>query len=124
MTEAYQGIERRSRKRVRMNCTVIYRLNEPVSTRFMVHGEDIKAKMLDISQGGMALVTNYDIPVQTQLSLRFTLLKVNKEIVNFSGPVEVTGEVRSNTPLEKDEHRLGIYFTRAKRVTSPISQSQ
>jgi len=116
MISAYQGIERRSHKRVRVNCTVIYRLNEPSSTRFMVHGEDIQAKMLDISQAGMALVTDYDIPVQTQLSLRFTLLKVDKEIVSFSGPVEVTGEVKSNVPLQKDEHRLGIYFTKVKKV--------
>ena len=107
-----------------MNCTVICRLNEPTSTRFMVRGEDIKAQMLDISSAGMALVTNYDIPVQTELSLRFTLLKVDKEIVNLSGPVEVMGEVKSNVPMEKDEHRLGIYFTRVKKVTFPISQSQ
>ncbi|KPK98772.1 MAG: hypothetical protein AMJ95_02690 [Omnitrophica WOR_2 bacterium SM23_72] len=116
MISAYQGIERRSHKRVRVNCTVIYRLHEPSSTRFMVHGEDIKARMLDISQAGMAMVTNYDIPVQTQLSLRFTLLKVDKEIVSFSGPVEVAGEVKSNVPLQKDEHRLGIYFTKVKKV--------
>ncbi len=116
MTEAYQGIERRSHKRVKMNCTVICRLNEPASARFMVHGEDIKAKMVDISHAGMAMVTDYDIPVQTELSLRFTLLKVDEKIVNFSGPVEVTGQVKSNVPLQKDEHRLGIYFTRVKRI--------
>jgi len=116
MAEAYQGTERRSHKRIRMNCTVIYRPNEPVTTHFMVKGRDIEAKMLDISQGGMAMVTNYDIPVQTELSMRFALLKVDKEIVNFSGPVEVTGQVKSNISLEKDEHRLGIYFSRIKRV--------
>ncbi|MFH0826770.1 MAG: PilZ domain-containing protein [Candidatus Omnitrophota bacterium] len=119
MSSTYQGIERRSHKRVRMNCTVIYRLNEPASARFMVHGEDIKAKMLDISQAGMALVTDYNIPTQTQLSLRFTLLKVDKEIVNFSGPVEVTGEVKSNIPAENKEHRLGIYFTKVKKLEVP-----
>jgi hypothetical protein len=72
--------------------------------------------MLDVSQGGMAMVTNYDIPVATVLSMRFTLLKVDKEIINFSGPLQVTGEVRSNIPAEKDEHRLGICFTKVKRV--------
>lgn len=119
--ETYPGIERRSHKRIRMNCTVIYRLNEPTSTHFMVKGRDIEAKMIDISQGGMAMVTNYDIPVQTELSMRFTLLKVNKEVVNFSGPVEVKGEVKSNVSVEKNEHRLGIYFSKAKRIaTLPI----
>ena len=116
MADAFRGMDKRSHKRVRMNCTVIYRMDEPASTHFMVRGRDIEAKMLDISQGGMAMVTNYDIPVQTELSMRFTLLKVNKEVVNFSGPVEVTGQVKSNVSLEKDEHRLGIYFTKVKRI--------
>jgi c-di-GMP-binding flagellar brake protein YcgR len=121
MEENYQGLERRSHKRVKINCTVIYRLNEPLSTHFMVRGRDIEAKMIDISQAGMAMVTNYDIPVETKLSMRFTLLKVNKEVINFSGPVEVTGQVRSNVPLEKEGHRLGIYFTNVKRVEIPVN---
>lgn len=118
--ENAQNLERRSHKRVKMNCTVIYRLNEPASTRFMVAGRDIEAKMVDIGQGGMAMVTNYDIPEQTELSMRFTLLKVNKEVVNLSGPVEVRGQVRSNLPAENNAHRLGIYFTRVKRIELPI----
>ncbi len=116
MEQTYTGIDRRSHKRLRMNCTVIYRMNEPVSTRFIMGGKDVEAKMVDISQGGMAMVTNYDIPIATELSMRFTLLKVNKEIVNLSGPVEITGEVRSSVPLEKNEHRLGIYFTKMRRI--------
>ena len=116
MNNTYIDNERRSHKRLRMNCTVIYRVNEPVSTRFIMRGKDIEAKMLDVSQGGMAMVTNYDIPVATVLSMRFTLLNVDKEAVKFSGPLEVTGEVRSNIPAEKDEHRLGIWFTKVKRI--------
>jgi c-di-GMP-binding flagellar brake protein YcgR len=81
-----------------------------------MRGKDIEARMLDVSQGGMAMVTNYDIPVSTILSMRFTVLKVDKEIINFSGPLEVTGEVRSNVPAERDEHRLGIYFTKIKKI--------
>jgi len=112
----YLGKEKRSDKRLRMNCTVIYRVNEPVSARFIMSGEDIKAKMIDISQGGIGMVTDYDIPIATPLSMRFTLLKVNKDVVNFSGPVEVKGEVSSNVPLEKNEHRLGIHFTTIRRI--------
>ena len=114
--EAYPGMERRTHRRVRMNCTIIYRLNEPVSARFIMEGEDIEAKMLDLSKGGLAMVTDHDIPISTRLSMRFTLFKVNRDVMNFSGPVEVTGEVKSNVPLERNEHRLGIYFTKVKRI--------
>lgn len=114
MESVYGGAERRNSKRVRMNCTVIYRTNEPPVSRFTMKGRDIEAKMIDIGQGGMAMVTNLDIPVSTVLSMRFALVNVDKEIVKFSGPLQVTGEVRSNAPLEKNEHRLGIYFKKVK----------
>lgn len=109
--------ERRKNRRMRLNCTVIYRLNEPVSTKFIVSGKDIEAKMLDISQHGMAMITNYDIPVATQLSMRFTILKVEKDIVNFSGPVEIAGEVRSNV-TQDGGHRVGIFFKRMRKIDS------
>ena len=118
MEQVYLGNERRNGRRLRMNCTVIYRVNEPVSTRFMLGEKDLEAKMVDISQGGMAMVTNYDIPTSTVLSMRFTVLKVHDTVVNFSGPVEITGEVRSNVLLEKNEHRLGIYFTKMKKLNT------
>src|SRR3990167_7236832 len=116
MDSAYSDIERRNHKRLRINCTVIYRINEPPVTHFVMKGKDIDARMIDISQGGMAMVTSSDIPVSTVLSMRFSLLNVDKEAVKFSGPLEVTGEVKSSTPLEKNEHRLGIYFTKMKKI--------
>lgn len=116
MENAYSSIDRRNYKRVKMNCTVIYRINEPPVTHFVMKGKDIDAKMVDISQGGMAMVTSLDIPVSTVLSMRFALLNVDKEIVKFSGPLEVTGEVKSSAPVEKNEHRLGIYFTKMKKI--------
>ena len=116
MVEIFQGAERRQSKRLRMNCTVIYRVNEPVTARFMMAGRDIQAKMLNISQNGMAMVTDYDIPQSTVLAMRFTLLKVKPDMVNFSGPMEIIGEVRSNVSEENNSHRLGIYFTKMRRV--------
>ena len=116
MLNTYSGIERRSNKRFRMNCTVIYRTDETLDARFSIQGHDLRAKMLDISQNGMAMVTDQDIPVATVLSMRFTLLKVNKELVKFSGSMEITGEVRSNIPVTEHQHRLGIFFTKMKKV--------
>jgi hypothetical protein len=48
--------------------------------------------------------------------MRFTLLKVKPDVVNFSGPMEIIGEVRSNISEENNSHRLGIYFTKMRRV--------
>ena len=116
MENTYINADRRNYKRVRMNCTVVYRMNQPPDAHFVMKGKDIDARMIDISQGGMAMVTNQDIPVSTVLSMRFAMLNVDKEAVKFSGPLEVTGEVKSSMPLEKNEHRLGIYFTKMKKI--------
>ena len=116
MASVYTGIERRSSKRLRMNCTVVYRVNEPPSASFVMQGQDLDAKMIDISRGGMGMITSQDIPVSTLLSMRFTMLNVNNDAVTFSGPMEAKGEVKSNIPLEKEGHRLGIYFTEMKRI--------
>lgn len=116
MENTYTGKEKRANKRVRMNCTVTYRADEPVTAHFIMRSNDLQAKMLDISQGGMAMQTNYDIPVSTILSMRFTILKVNKEVVTFSGPTEITGKVTSNLPVEGDGHRLGIHFSQMRKV--------
>ncbi len=116
MVNTYSGAERRTSKRMRVNCTVIYRMNQPMDTRFALHGEDIHAKMLDINQNGMSLVTDRDIPIFTVLSMRFTLLKVDEKLVKFSGPMDITGEVRSNVSLPDNKHRLGIYFIKMKKV--------
>ncbi len=116
MVNIYSGPERRQGKRERMNCTVIYRTDQPLDARFSLHGQDIHAKMLDISSNGMAMVTDKDIPISTVLSMRFTLLRVKDELVKFSAPMEITGEVRSNIPLADRERRLGIYFTKMRKV--------
>jgi len=116
MANTYCGPERRQSKRERMNCTVIYRVDQPLDTRFSLHGLDIHAKMVDISQNGMAMVTDHDIPIFTVLSMRFTLLKVKDELIKFSAPMEITGEVRSNTLLTDSQRRLGIYFTKMRKV--------
>jgi hypothetical protein len=116
MVEAYCGPERRQSKRERMNCTVIYRTDRSLDARFSLHGQDIYAKMIDISSNGMAMITDKNIPISTVLSMRFTLLKVKDELVKFSTPMEITGEVRSNTLLTDQKRRLGIYFTKMRKV--------
>ena len=117
MQRTYEGLERRSSKRFRMNCTVIYRVDQTMDARFSLQGHDLRAKMLDISQNGMAMVTDQDIPVATVLSMRFTLLKIDKELVKFSRPTEIIGEVRSSIPVTEHQHRLGISFTKMKKVS-------
>lgn len=93
-----------------MSLTVIYRVNEPLSARMLTADKEIQATIKDLSESGMAILTDYPIAASTILLIRFTLFKVEKEDVCFYGPVEIMGEVRYSTPLDSDLHRLGINF--------------
>ncbi len=68
--------------------------------------------MVDLSEGGMAILANYSVPASTVLLMRFTLFRVNKEDVSFYRPISITGEVRYNTMIDKDLYRIGICFTK------------
>ncbi|MDD5730660.1 MAG: PilZ domain-containing protein [Candidatus Omnitrophica bacterium] len=111
MEESYSGAERRRTKRVRVSLSVIYRVNEPLTVRLLTADREIKATILDLSEQGMAIVSDYDIPKLSVVMMRFTLFKVDKEDVSFYGPVEIAGEVRYNQK-DGDEYRLGIHFTK------------
>lgn len=110
---SYSGQERRKFPRLRLRLAIVYEVDKPLSVRMYVGNKEIVATILDLSEGGVAISTNYDIPIQSELSIKFTLLRVeNDGRVNLYGPMEINGEVRYNTLIEKNLHRLGICFTR------------
>ena len=109
---SYSGSDRRRFQRLNLNITVFYRVDLPLSVRLLVGNQEVEATMLDLSAGGMGLLTKYEIPVGTLLLIKFTLTSVNRRgEVSFYGPLEVKGEVRSNIKWENDTYRLGISFS-------------
>jgi c-di-GMP-binding flagellar brake protein YcgR len=107
----YLGQERRKFPRLRVHLAVIYQVNKPLTVRMQIGDREIMATTLDLSEGGMAISADYDIPLKTNLMIKFSLFKVNDSgHASFYGPMEIIGEVRSNKLLEKDIHRLGICF--------------
>jgi len=108
----YVGRERRKSARLRVRLAVVYQINKPLTLRMQVGEKEIIASALDLSEGGMAISTSCDIPLQSDLLIKFTLFKVeDDDRVSFYGPMEIVGEVRSNTLIEGGLHRLGICFT-------------
>jgi c-di-GMP-binding flagellar brake protein YcgR len=106
--------EQRRFKRTKINLSVIFRLARPAAIRLLVGNKEIRATMLDLSEEGLSMLTNYDIPMATALLIKFTLFKVENDDVSFYGPMEISGEVRYNMPLGGNEYRLGIYYKKIK----------
>lgn len=106
--------ERRRSKRLEANFTFVYQIDKPLSVRMKLGWDShIDALMVDLSEHGMAILTDNNIPVDTVLSMKFTLinseLKENDE--NRVRSMEIVGKVCSNILQEKEEYRLGISFT-------------
>jgi c-di-GMP-binding flagellar brake protein YcgR len=104
------GNDKRRLRRVRVSISVIYRVHEPLTIRLLTSDREIRANMLDLTEEGLAILTDYDLPVSTIILIRFTLFRVDDDDVSLYGPVEIAGEVRYNAN-EGGEHRLGIRFT-------------
>ncbi|MCX5701862.1 MAG: PilZ domain-containing protein [Candidatus Omnitrophica bacterium] len=105
------GIERRKFKRLRVNFTVVYQVDRPLVARMTLGWrKEVEALMLDLSEGGMAIVTNYNIPPETILSLKFTLINLTLSSEKRIRIMRMTAQVRYNIPTGKKEHRLGVCF--------------
>jgi c-di-GMP-binding flagellar brake protein YcgR len=109
-----KGKDSRKFRRLRVNLSVIYRIDRPSSVRMLIGNREIRATMLDLSEGGLSLLTNYNIPVQSVLLLKFTLFKVENDDVSFYGPMSIDADVRYNIPLGGDEYRVGVRFIKIK----------
>lgn len=114
MHKADSNKERRSSRRLKVDFTLTYQVNHPLVVRMSVGwNHNIYALMLDLSEDGMAISTDFNIPNSTILSINFTLINLNAETEEDRiKSMEVVGEVRYNAPAGKGEHRLGIRFDR------------
>ena len=111
MTDKYDGPERRRSKRIRADFIVIYRVNHPIEILMWVGSKEITAKMLDLSDAGMAIATNYDIPGSAILLIKFTLINFSASVDERVRSMVIEGEVKYNTSIGKNEYRLGVSFT-------------
>ncbi|HNQ50050.1 MAG TPA: PilZ domain-containing protein [Candidatus Omnitrophota bacterium] len=108
------GQERRVFKRLRVNLAILFRVDKTAKARMQIENQEIRATMIDLSEGGVSILSSHDIPEGSVLSLKFTLFKVDNEDVSFYGPMDIVGEVRYRHTLSNNEYRLGIVFRKVE----------
>lgn len=103
--------EKRRFNRLKVNITVNYQVRKPIHVRMLVGEEDVEAITLDLSEGGMAIMTLYDLPVETLISMEFMVHEEdNSSSFKFYRSIFVQGEVKSNVLMGNNKHRIGISF--------------
>lgn len=117
MNVEYSGDERRRFERFKINIFITFEIDKPTHLKALIrdeNGEELEeaeAVTLDLSEGGMAVLSKYDIPVASILSMEFMLYtSESKTKFTLYKSIKAKGEVKSNILLERDKHRLGVYF--------------
>ncbi len=104
---AKPGLERRKHLRVPVDLSVSYSVKPPAQVQIKIDGQQRDATMVNVSEGGMALVIDCALPEMTKLDIRFQLHpKRGRPVV-----VTCVGQVCYNFLLA-DYHRYhtGIEF--------------
>ncbi len=112
MGDQYSGEERRRFQRANVSFIVIYRVNEPLQVSMMVGNKEVHAIMSNLSEDGMSMVTNYNIPAATIVTAKFILLndQAPRQIDRVK-TIEITGQVRYSRFIKERAYKMGIHFT-------------
>ncbi|MBN1871245.1 MAG: PilZ domain-containing protein [Candidatus Omnitrophica bacterium] len=111
MSPEYEGVDRRQHKRIRVNFIASYEIREPWGLRANIGNKEIYTRMYDLSQGGTAISSLYDIPLSSVLLIKFVLINLEAyKTLNRSSSLTVEGRVVYNNVIERNERRLGICF--------------
>jgi c-di-GMP-binding flagellar brake protein YcgR len=111
MDKQYNGLERRRFKRIRVNFTVVYNVNSPLLIRLMVGNKEIYTIAIDVSEDGMAIYSNYELPGSTIVTIKFVMLDdMAIKAEDRRKSIEVKGEVTSCVLTKERSYRLGIHF--------------
>jgi len=105
------GQDRRRFQRLNLNLVVWYKFLKPAQA-FTLGTEEREAITLDISPFGMAFMSSFNIPVFTNLVLKFIIFSSQDgSYRNLTIPIEVNARVRSCALYEKGEYRVGVSFS-------------
>lgn len=109
--EENQGGERRQSQRVDVSFWVEASGKAPLIARMIAGGNEIEASVLDLSEGGMAILSNFEIPPASIVSVKFSLLKDPGAPESGYKSVQVDAEVKYDLFVkEKSAFRVGLCF--------------
>ncbi len=114
MSDAYGGVERRKFKRIEVDFSVTYLIREPMDVSMYVGGHKQKTIMFNLSEEGMAIKSEYEIPSSACLLINFTLLYASKGAGDIKQKMELEGRVVNRLVLPDKAFRYGIHFEKIR----------
>ncbi len=107
------SLNRRKSERTFIPYTFTYSVEEPYDLRISLGvADDVEVLMLNLSDLGLAIVTNDNLPIGAKLLLKFNLMNLNLTGEERFRRIEISGEVTSNVIFSNASHRIGISFNK------------
>ncbi|MFA4992594.1 MAG: PilZ domain-containing protein [Candidatus Omnitrophota bacterium] len=105
------GQDRRKSERIDAAFILTYNLEKSHTLRVSLGLVDsVDTVMINLSDLGMAIMTNYDIPAGAQLCIKFDLINMHLSGDERRRSMEIAGEVVSNFLLSGEDRKIGIRF--------------
>lgn len=105
-------IDRRRYKRMQISLAAHYEITGPEHVRDIIGGKEYDARTLDLSAGGLSLITDHYLPAGTELLISIALFETNLiDTVQVFEPLRVYGVIKSAMPVGGNQFRIGIEFT-------------
>jgi len=112
MSISYGGADRRKHERVKVSLIVGFMVCKPLEVHMSVENKQTDAVMVDLSKGGMAIISSYSLPVATILELDFALITPYRIDGKIITKMKIEGSVVNRAELGENKYRLGIEFTK------------
>ncbi|MDD3345003.1 MAG: PilZ domain-containing protein [Candidatus Omnitrophica bacterium] len=111
MADNLQGKERRMSDRIDAAFTLTYSVEKSYTLHIRLGLVDnVDAVMLNLSDSGMAIITDYDIPKGAQLYIKFDLINMRLSGDDRWKSMKITGETVSSVKMKDENYRVGIRF--------------
>lgn len=110
--------DRRVFKRMATSLLLMFRVKSPFEVHLQMRGQEADAVAQDISEGGLGMFTNYEIPAGARVSMKFRISNDAALLEKDSyRAFELEGDVRYTIMVRKEmDYRLGIQFLSASEA--------
>jgi len=99
-------------QRIDYNLTVWCKIEDEGFLQRHFYEKEFEATTLNLSLGGMGLLSEHDIPRHTNICLTFLLFRENNPgELHWRKPLQIKGKVCYSFSTEDSRYRLGICFT-------------
>ena len=111
--DGLEGKERRRAERIDVAFTLTYNVENSYTLHISLGLIDsVEAIMVNLSDLGMAIITNYDIPKGAKLYIKFNLINMRLSGDERWRFMKIAGEAVSNVSLPDANYRVGIRFNK------------